>query len=157
MSTKQKLMSERYWGFSLTQCRQQICTYLNVILTLCLLVWQMLAYQHLFSTRMFAGLPQRIDPQMICAGINTAVENCGFDLSVCHSVELPGALWCLGLWGCGVLGWWAGLGLCSRPRSFGSLDFFGALGGWVTTLQCAAQKWLECDFSCWLYFYFFWM
>ena len=33
---------------------------------------------------------------MICAGINTAVGNCGFDPSVCPSVELPGALWCLG-------------------------------------------------------------
>lgn len=68
---------------------------------------------------------------MICAGINTAVENCGFDPSVCPSFELPGALWCLG---CGVLG------LCSRPRSFGSFDFFGALGGRVTTSQCAAPK-----------------
>lgn len=73
---------------------------------------------------------------MICAGINTAVENCGFDLSVCRSVELPGALWCLG---CGVLGlvnWFRAL---FSTSSFGSFDFFGALGGWLTTLQSAAH------------------
>lgn len=34
---------------------------------------------------------------------------------------------------CGVLWWWMGLGLCSRPHFFGSCDFFGALGGRGTT------------------------
>lgn len=47
---------------------------------------------------------------MICAGINTSIEHRGFDLSVCHSVELPGVTWCLGY------------GLCSRPMIFGSFD-----------------------------------
>lgn len=59
---------------------------------------------------------------MICAGINTAVENCGFELSVYHYVELPGALWCLG---CGVLGWW--FGALFSTLSFGSFDFFWCL------------------------------
>lgn len=55
---------------------------------------------------------------MVCAGINTAVDTCGFDPSVCCSVELPGAQWwsgCVGFCGGGWV-WGSVLDLTSLGR-----------------------------------------
>lgn len=55
----------------------------------------MLAYKHLFYVRKSAGLPQRIDPQMICAGMNTAAETV---VSICLYASLLSFQEPCGIW-----------------------------------------------------------
>lgn len=101
-------------------------TFLNVTLTLYLgvcICW----HSNMCPESLLAAVT-RSDPQMVCASINTTVVVLICLYAILLSFQGP----------CGVVDKFGALFL--TWGHLGSFDYFGALGGWVTTLQCAAQK-----------------